>query len=48
MELLKLSTVIHTEKYTVNVTSWTMFLELLLLHSSEFLLHFANVITHML
>jgi len=29
---------------TVNVTSWTMFLEGLLLHSSEFLLHFANVI----
>jgi len=30
------------------VTSWTVFLEGLLLHSSEFLLHFANVILHML
>jgi len=38
----------YKKKYTVNVTSWTMFLEGLLLHSSEFLLHFANVILHTL
>jgi hypothetical protein len=36
------------ETIMVNVTIWTMFLEGLLLHSSEFLLHFANVIFHML
>ena len=52
-KLLKLSTVIRTSKelietITDNVTSWTKFLEGLLLHASEFLLHFANVILHML
>ena len=36
------------ETITIKVTSWTKFLEGILLYSSEFLLHFANVILHML
>ena len=45
-----LSTVMRTinelrETVTANVTSWTMFLGLML-HSSEFLVHFANVFAH--
>jgi hypothetical protein len=51
---LILSTVMHTvnelmETVTANVTSWTMFfLEGLMLHSSEFLVHFANLFAHAL
>jgi len=54
MGISKVGTLIRTAKELIetfrgNVTSWTkVFLEGLLLHSSEFLLHFANVILHML
>jgi hypothetical protein len=32
-----------TETFTANVKSWTMFLEGLMIHSLEFLVHFAKV-----
>jgi hypothetical protein len=35
------------ETITVKVTIWTMFVEGILLHLSEFLFHFANVVLHM-
>jgi hypothetical protein len=52
-KLLMLSNVMHSvnelrETVRANMTIWTISLEGSLLHSSEFLLHFANVILHML